>query len=142
MRTTRSGSTAGSGQASLAKAPGSRPSAAASGMPWTFPVGEVAGVFRSPCASSQRTAPGPRTEASPPSVPSAIEWSPPSTIGVRPSSTARATARAMRSQVSLIWARKRACGLPLAVASATTVSTLPQSSHAIPSSCSRSSSPA
>ena len=48
-----SGSSAGSGQASLAKASGSRPSAAASGIPCTFPLGLVAGVFRSPCASSQ-----------------------------------------------------------------------------------------
>ena len=59
MRTTRSESSAGSGQASLANVSGSRPSAAASGMPWTLPLGEVAGVFRSPWASNQSTPPGP-----------------------------------------------------------------------------------
>ena len=51
-------------------------------------------------------------------------------------------ARRSRSQVSLIWSRKRACGLPLAVASATTVSTFPQSSQSMPRSWRRSSRPA
>ena len=37
---------------------------------------EVSGVFRSPWASNQSTAPGPRTDASPPSVPRAIEYRP------------------------------------------------------------------
>ena len=38
---------------SMAKDSVSRPSAAPSGIPWTFPLGVVAGVFRSPCASNQ-----------------------------------------------------------------------------------------
>ena len=54
-------------------------------MPWTFPLGLVSGVFRSPCASSQIAAPGPSTDAMPPTVPSATEWSPPSTSGIEPS---------------------------------------------------------
>ncbi len=37
----------------------SRPSAAASGIPWTLPVGDVSGVLRSPCASIQSTPPDP-----------------------------------------------------------------------------------
>ena len=35
-----------------------RPSAAASGMPWTLPLGEVSGRLRSPCASIQSAPPG------------------------------------------------------------------------------------
>ena len=55
----------GSGQASLAKRVPARPSAAASGMPWTLPLGVVSGVFRSPCASNQSTPPGPWTRGQP-----------------------------------------------------------------------------
>ncbi len=93
MRKTCSGFTAGSGHASLPKASSARPSAAARGIPWTFPLGEVAGVFRSPCASNQSTPPAPWVAASPPSVPSAIEWSPPRTIGTEPSLATAATRR-------------------------------------------------
>ena len=50
---------------SLAKRPSVRPSAAASGIPCTFPVGRVSGVFRSPCASSQSTPPTPRARREP-----------------------------------------------------------------------------
>ena len=51
-------------------------------MPWTFPLGLVSGVLMSECASIQSTPPGPCADASPPSVPSATEWSPPSTSGI------------------------------------------------------------
>ena len=44
---TRAGSTAGSVQASLSKRPSAKPSAAASGIPWTLPLGDVSGVFMS-----------------------------------------------------------------------------------------------
>ena len=36
-----------------ASSDGSGPSSAASGIPWTLPLGEVAGVFMSACASIQ-----------------------------------------------------------------------------------------
>ena len=142
MRKTCSGFTAGSGHASLPKASSASPSAAARGIPWTFPLGEVSGVFRSPCASNQSTPPAPWVAASPPSVPSAIEWSPPRTIGTEPSLATAATRRAMRSQAFLISVRKRALGSPDAVASGTTVSTLPQSEHSSPRRARRSSRPA
>ena len=143
MSVVRAGSSAGSGHASLSNAAPPRPSAAASGMPWTLPLGVVCGVLRSPWASIQSTAPGPpAAAASPPSVPSAIEWSPPSTIGIRPSPSASPTRRATRSQVLRIAVRKRARGSPLAVASATAVATLPQSAQSTPSEVRRSSRPA
>ena len=91
MRKTCSGLTAGSGHASLPKASSASPSAAARGIPWTFPLGEVSGVFRSPWASNQSTPPAPWVAARPPSVPSAIEWSPPRTIGTEPSLATAAT---------------------------------------------------
>ena len=68
----------------------------------------VSGVFRSPCASNQSDAPGPRRAPSPPTVPSAIEWSPPSTSGTAPPSASGATSAADAPQVALISARKRA----------------------------------
>ena len=37
---------------------GSGPSSAASGIPWTLPLSVVAGVFMSPCASTQRSPSG------------------------------------------------------------------------------------
>ena len=43
----------------------SSPIAAASGIPCTLPLGEVSGVFRSPCASIQRTPPTPRAAREP-----------------------------------------------------------------------------
>ena len=49
----RSGSTAGSRRLGCANSSPARPRAAASGIPCTFPDGLVAGVLRSPCASSQ-----------------------------------------------------------------------------------------
>ena len=72
-------------------------------MPCTFPLGEVVGVLMSVCASSHTTPPGaPWTRASPPSVPIAIEWSPPSTSGISPSVTVAATWSASSSQVRLM----------------------------------------
>ena len=53
-------------------------------------------------ASIQSTPPGPCTDASPPSVPSATEWSPPRTSGVAPASTSSTTFAAIRSHVALI----------------------------------------
>ena len=47
------GSTLGAKPPIRASSAGSWPSSAASGMPWTLPLNEVAGVFMSPCASSQ-----------------------------------------------------------------------------------------
>ena len=49
-------------------------SAKCTGIPWTFPDGEVNGVLMSPCASTQIT-PGarPRARATPAIVPIAIE---------------------------------------------------------------------
>ena len=82
----------------LEPAPAS-PSAAASGIPWTFPLGLVSGVLMSEWASIQSTPPGPCTEASPPSVPSATEWSPPRTSGIAPARVASATLSAISSHV-------------------------------------------
>ncbi len=65
----------GSGQAELSNrgSPAS-PSATASGMPCTLPLGEVVGELMSVCASSHTTPPGmPCTRARPPMVPIAIE---------------------------------------------------------------------
>ena len=83
----------GSGQADASKRGSSaRPSATAIGMPCTLPLGEVVGVLMSVWASNHTTPPGaPWTRASPPSVPIAIEWSPPSTSGISPSFTVAAT---------------------------------------------------
>ena len=53
MRTVCSGSTFGAKPPMRASSAGSEPSSAASGMPWTLPLGELAGVFMSPCASTQ-----------------------------------------------------------------------------------------
>ena len=80
-----------------------RPSATDSGMPWTLPLGEVDGELMSVCASSHTTPPGPpNARARPPSVPIAIEWSPPSTSGISPSATDSATRSASSSQVRRI----------------------------------------
>ena len=74
MSVVRAGSSAGSGHASLSKPSPPWPSAAASGIPCTLPLGVVCGVLRSPWASIHSAAPGPpAAAASPPSVPSAIE---------------------------------------------------------------------
>ena len=54
------GSTAGSGNGAAANACPARPQTAASGIPWTLPVGDVAGVFRSPWASTHSTPPAAR----------------------------------------------------------------------------------
>ena len=56
---TRVGSTAGNGQASLSNPGPASPSAAASTIPWTFPLGLVSGVLMSEWASIQSTPPGP-----------------------------------------------------------------------------------
>ena len=55
---TRDGSSAGRASPSWANHSGARPSAAASGIPWTLPDGLVSGVLRSPWASIQITPPG------------------------------------------------------------------------------------
>ena len=60
IRTVRASVSIGMGHASLRnRGSGLRPSAIASGMPCTFPVGEVSGVFISVWASNQITPPGP-----------------------------------------------------------------------------------
>ena len=63
----------GIGHASLRNASPATPSAAASGIPCTLPLGDVSGVFRSPCASIQSAPPAPCTCAIPPTVPIATE---------------------------------------------------------------------
>ena len=64
---TRSGGDrGGSVQRGAPKRSPPRPSAAASGMPWTLPLGVVCGVLRSACASIQSTAPAPRRAAARP----------------------------------------------------------------------------
>ena len=73
--------TDGDGQAPVPNSSPAAPSASASGMPWTFPLGDVPGRFMSAWASIQSTPPAPRAFAIPPSVPIATEWSPPSTSG-------------------------------------------------------------
>ena len=96
------------------------PSAAASGMPCTLPLGEVSGRFRSPCASIQSAAPGPCDVAIPPSVPIAIEWSPPSTSGSEPCAGASPTSAARRSHACEDRRRGSArAGRPSSVASGT-----------------------
>ena len=52
-----------------------------SGMPQAFPDGDVAGVFRSPCASSQTSASWSWRAESPSSAPTCAEQQPPSTSG-------------------------------------------------------------
>ena len=71
---------------------GSGPSSAARGIPCTLPDSEVAGVFISPCASSQRRPIGRflvlrAQSATAATEPAARLWSPPSTIGIAPSSS-------------------------------------------------------
>ena len=95
----------GTGYAVLANDGPPAPSAAASGMPCTLPVGDVDGRFRSPCASIQSAAPGPCALAIPPSVPIAIEWSPPRTSGMCPRCVASLTFSAICSQTRMIGPR-------------------------------------
>ena len=83
--------------------PGSaRPSPARppAGMPWMLPLGDVSGVFMSPWASNQMSPifwPRSRWKRETPAiVPIAIEWSPPSTTGMRPLASARAHPVAQR----------------------------------------------
>ena len=52
-RTVCSGSTLGANVPIFDSSAGSGPRSAASGIPWTLPDSEVAGVFMSPCASTQ-----------------------------------------------------------------------------------------
>ena len=76
-----------------ASSAGSGPSSAASGMPCTLPLGDVAGVFMSPCASIQSRPIGSclrasaPTSADAPTDPAARLWSPPSTSGSAPSAS-------------------------------------------------------
>ena len=109
------------------------PSAAASTIPWTFPLGDDSGVFRSPWASIQITPPGPCAAAIPTSEPSATEWSPPRTSGVCPFRRAPATSFATTSQIARICGRNLARSSPPSVDSATGVTTFPRSTDAIPS---------
>ena len=71
---------------------GSCPSSAASGMPCTLPLPLEAGVFMSPCASTQMTPIFPplrRTKSAVAATdPAARLWSPPSTRGTPPLSSA------------------------------------------------------
>ena len=136
----RSGTIIGSGQADASKRGSSAsPSATASGIPCTLPLGEVVGVLMSEWASSQSTPPGaPWNRARPPSVPIAIEWSPPSTSGISPSPSVAATWSASSSQVRLIALQYRADGSPWSTASDITVRTLPWSWIDSPSSSIRS----
>src|SRR5215211_1119015 len=60
---------------------------------------------------------GPCSDASAPIVPSATEWSPPRTSGVRPPSAAERTCSAIRSHVWRISERKRASWLPGSIVS-------------------------
>ena len=46
---------------------------AATGMPWTLPLGVVSGVLMSPCASIHSTPTSPQASSSPATVPMAIE---------------------------------------------------------------------
>ena len=100
----------------------------ASGIPWTLPLGELAGVLMSECASTQITPPGtPCARARPPSVPIAIEWSPPSTSGTSPAVTTAATSRASSSHVCLISFQYRADGSPWLSRSTVGAATFPRS---------------
>ena len=81
----------------------------------------TASSMKSACASNQRTPPGPWTDANPPIVPIATEWSPPSTSGIEPLSAAARTCSAIRSQVSRISVRKRAFSSPGSIVSRTRV---------------------
>ena len=97
-RCTRVGSRMGrSGSANRPARPGS-PQSAASGMPWRLPEGEVSGVLKSACASSQSTKSGRALRAqwriAPSTVPSDRLWSPPTTRGRSPASSAASTRRA------------------------------------------------
>ena len=58
MPTSATRSSDGVGHASLANASPATPSAAASGIPCTLPLGDVSGVLRSPCASIHSVAAG------------------------------------------------------------------------------------
>jgi hypothetical protein len=90
-------------------------------MPWTAPLGVVSGVLKSACASNHSTPPGPWTDANPPIVPIATEWSPPRTSGTEPPSAADRTCSAIRSQVSRISVMKRAFSSPASIVSRTRV---------------------
>ena len=61
------------------------------GIPHVFPLGEVSGVFRSPCASNQTTARRPWRVASPSTAPTCEQQHPPRTSGRsgRPAARAR-----------------------------------------------------
>ena len=112
-------------------------------MPWTFPLGLEVGVLRSPCASIQMTPPGrPAAARRPASVPSAIEWSPPSTSGIAPLAAISSTIAARPAQASRISGRKRACSSSTASASGSGVRTFPRSTTEHPNDAIRSSRPA
>ena len=107
-----------------------------------LPLGVVLGVLRSPWASIQTTAPAPWTEAIPPSVPSAIEWSPPRTSGTSSLRDASATREATSSQAPRIASRYRARASPGSERSRSGAATFPRSRQATPSASTRSPSPA
>ena len=82
------------------------PSAAASTIPCTLPLGEVVGrVEVAVRVDPDDAAAAPRAFAIPTSEPSATEWSPPSTSGSAPRPAASATSADSRSQRSRIWSR-------------------------------------
>jgi hypothetical protein len=86
------------------RTPAREPERAASGMPWTFPLGEVSGRLRSPWASSQSTPPGrgraPARRACRAHRVVAAEHEREVAVADRP-----ATSSAIRSQVALICGR-------------------------------------
>lgn len=75
----------------VASSTGSGPSSAASGIPWTFPLVVVAGVFMSPCASTQISPIRLQCCLACPALaaiePAARLWSPTRTSGTEPASS-------------------------------------------------------
>ena len=100
-------------------------------MPWMFPEGLVSGVFMSACASTHTSPIGSflsrQWSACAETDPIAIEWSPPSTIGVAPSPrTARMRVRNSR-QHEATSCRYFTCSSPTAHVSGSRTNTAPSS---------------
>ena len=92
MITVCAGWTLGGAPPMPANSAGSGPRSAASGMPWTLPLCDVAGVFMSPCASIHSRPIGScfvvfAHSAEALTDPAARLWSPPSTSGSAPSAS-------------------------------------------------------
>jgi hypothetical protein len=121
--------------------PGS-PVSTATGMPWTLPEGEVAGVLKSVCASSHSTCSfrpaAPARRAMPLTEPIGSAWSPPMKTGSP--SAASAAASTARTQAATAPAERARPGTSTTGAGPGT--RLPRSSTARPSAASASSSPA